>query len=149
MGRNLCEISCGQFPWKLKDENRRKVHQYFAAFFISLLEIYGQKFHPNFALGSYGHNFFSWRAFRPRKKYLCPPPPKNIPCRHPPGPSPCWENPPPLLGLSIRNRPPLSPPTPPARPERNKIYPKRPPSSDFPEIQFRTSPFPVNPYPLN
>ena len=54
MWRNWCEISCGQFPWKLKDENQQKFHQNFAAFFISLLEMYGQNFHPTFVLGNYG-----------------------------------------------------------------------------------------------
>ena len=38
MWRNLCEISCSQFPWKLKDENQRRIS-------------------PNFALGNYGPNF--------------------------------------------------------------------------------------------
>ena len=55
MWRNLCEISCGQFPWKLKDEINRKFRKNFAAFFISLLEHFFQKFHLNFALGDYRH----------------------------------------------------------------------------------------------
>ena len=44
MWRNLCEISCGQFPWKLKDENQRKNSPRFRRIFISLLESYGENF---------------------------------------------------------------------------------------------------------
>ena len=64
----------------------------------------------------------TWWAFRPRKKYLAPPPP--IPRKHPPGASPPTrpETPPPLLGFSIRNRPLLFPApwTPPPPPPRKK-----------------------------
>ena len=88
---------------------------------------------------SLGLGFFSWWTFRPRKKiFRSPPPPKKkkipIRCRHPPGPSgpPLPENPPPLLGFSIKIDPPpsrrLGLPLPPARAEKNKKYPKRPPS---------------------
>ena len=44
------------FPGNCRTKINEKLHQNFAAFFISLLEICSQKFHPNFALGNYGHN---------------------------------------------------------------------------------------------
>ena len=72
-------------------------------------------------------------TFRPRKKIFSPPRPKESPIRrrHPLAP-PRENPPPPYLGFSIKNRslpPPAvsdSPFLP--RPEKNKKYPKRPPS---------------------
>ena len=75
---------------------------------------------------------FTWRPFRPRKKIFSPPPPippnsLQTPSR-PPRPLP----PPPGI-FNKKNRPPpsLSPRTPLPLPgaEKNKKYPKRPPSS--------------------
>ena len=71
--------------------------------------------------------------FRPRKKYLAPPPPipaNTLPAARPPAPHPPGR-PPPLLGFSIKSLPPpswclgLLLPLP--RAEKNKKYPKRPP----------------------
>ena len=73
--------------------------------------------------------------FRPRKKIFSPPPPKipNLPQTpsRPLGPSPPGETPP-LVGFSIKNRPPPSrrprtPPSPSPSRKKNKKYPKRPP----------------------
>ena len=79
----------------------------------------------------------SWWTFRPRQKIFSPPPPppKKSPIRrrHPPDPSaPPRETPPPV-GFSIKNLPPPPPgalglPLPRPRAEKNKKYPKRPPS---------------------
>ena len=59
---------------------------------------------------SHFQSFLACWTFRPRKKIFSPPPQKNSPIRrrHPPGPSapPVLENPPPLLGFSIKNRSP-------------------------------------------
>ena len=55
MGWNSCEISCRHLPWKLKAKNSEKIRQSFAAFFANALKLAGQKLHPNFALGGYGH----------------------------------------------------------------------------------------------
>ena len=66
----------------------------------------------------------AWRAFLPRKKYLPPPPKKkpNSPWSHTLGPPGL----PPLLGFSIKNRPPppglQAPPSP--FPEQKKKVPK-------------------------
>ena len=50
-GRSLCEISCSHFPWRLKDENPRKFRQNFAAFFVSLFRLTGQKNSPELRSG--------------------------------------------------------------------------------------------------
>ena len=73
--------------------------------------------------------------FGPEKKYLGAPPPQ-IPRRHPPAPLvPLLKPPPPLLGFSIKMDPPpswrLGLPLPPPRAEKNKKYPKRPPSKSL------------------
>ena len=77
--------------------------------------------------------------FGPEKKYLAPHPSKfpsspQTPSRPPQRLSPSsWDPPPPLLGFSIKNRPPppsWAPRTPPSPSpsKKNKKYPKRPPS---------------------
>ena len=49
------EISCGQFSWKSKDENRRIFSPIFATFFAHVSERFGQ----SFALGAIRHKIFS------------------------------------------------------------------------------------------
>ena len=56
--RNLCEISCTHFPWKLKDENPRKKSPKFRCIFHQSLKLADQKFHPYCALGGYSHKVF-------------------------------------------------------------------------------------------
>ena len=78
------------------------------------------------------------RHFGPEKKYFSPPPPKEFPNspQTPPGPlaPPPRENPPPPPSWDFRWSTDPSPSRrlglslPPPRPEKNKKYPKRPPS---------------------
>ena len=63
--RNSCEISCCQI---LEVEGRKSTKHFaqnFAAFLVSLLEIYCQIFHTIFALGDYGHNMFRTSSYAP------------------------------------------------------------------------------------
>ena len=57
------------FPGNSRTKSNEKVHQTFAAFFISLLEIYGENVHPNFALGDSGHKVLDTMALEPPKRY--------------------------------------------------------------------------------
>ena len=78
----------------------------------------------------------TWWTFRPRKKIFSPPPPPPIPqfaADTLPATRPLSLLQTPLLGFPIKNRHPPPPPRlglplPPPRAEKNKKYPKRPPS---------------------
>ena len=50
-GRNLREISCGQFPFKLKDENQRNISPKFRSVFSSVSLKISSKFSPEFRSG--------------------------------------------------------------------------------------------------
>ena len=89
---------------------------------------------PNGKQGDQHHKHSLVDISAPEKKKFSPPPPPEFPnsLQTPSGPSaPPFLETPPLLGFSIKNRPPIlpAPRTPPLRlPEqkKNKKYPKRP-----------------------
>ena len=62
MWRNLCEIFCGHFPWKLKDENLRKISPKLRRIFRQSFQIDRPKFHPKFALGRYRHKLSTYHV---------------------------------------------------------------------------------------
>ena len=94
-------------------------------------------------------SWFPWNLllgghFGPEKKYLAPPPPKKNPqfaADTLPAPRPLLENPPPLLGFSIKILTPAPLPAAldsPRAEKKIKKYPKRPPSLLPPKRLSRT-----------
>ena len=83
----------------------------FSAFPL-LLDFLKPKSGPsNEVIGMHGMHYWLGGNFGPEKKIFSSPPHSPIPHRHPPGRTPPpLENPPPLLGLSIKNRTRLPPP---------------------------------------
>ena len=70
MWRNLCEISCGRFPWKLKDENLQKKSPQLRCFFGQSFEIDRPKNSPEFRSGRLRPQRFGWSSER---SLLCRP----------------------------------------------------------------------------